>query len=199
MRKDARTRREAEVAAAAYAVIEEKGYAGASMLTIARRARASNETLYNWYGDKQGLFRSLIERNTQDVRRLLETAAQDGAAPLEVLRQIGPKLLAMVLGERAIALNRAASADPTGELGRTLAEAGREAIAPRIGAILQAAHTRGDLRFDDPEEAVNTYVSLLVGDLQIRRATGAVPGPNEAEIATRAGRAMTQFLKLYGP
>lgn len=38
----------------AYAVLKESGYKAASLLAIARRASVSNETLYNWYGNKQG-------------------------------------------------------------------------------------------------------------------------------------------------
>ncbi|WP_404927319.1 TetR/AcrR family transcriptional regulator [Mesorhizobium sp. ORM16] len=50
---------------AAYAVLRETGYKSASLLAIAKRASASNETLYNWYGNKQTLFRSLIEANAE--------------------------------------------------------------------------------------------------------------------------------------
>lgn len=38
----------------------------------ARQARASNETLYSWYGDKQGLFKALVTRNAAKVKALLE-------------------------------------------------------------------------------------------------------------------------------
>ena len=49
---------------AAYELIDEFGYDGISMLKIAKRAKASNETLYKWYGDKKGLFSALVETNT---------------------------------------------------------------------------------------------------------------------------------------
>ncbi|MEQ8740678.1 MAG: helix-turn-helix domain-containing protein, partial [Hoeflea sp.] len=63
MREETRAARQAQIEQAAYEVLEEKGYAATSMLAIAKRARASNETLYNWYGDKTGLFRALVVRN----------------------------------------------------------------------------------------------------------------------------------------
>ncbi len=44
---------------AALTVLERQGYAGTSMLDIAREARASKETLYAWFGDKKGLFAAL--------------------------------------------------------------------------------------------------------------------------------------------
>ncbi len=198
MQSEAKTKREAQIAAAAYAVIEEKGYAGASMLSIAKKAKASNETLYNWYGDKLGLFKSLISRNTDEVRAVLEKTVQEEVPPLKVLEIISPILLNMLLGERAIALNRAASADPTGKLGETLAEAGRNTVLPLIGKLLKAAKKDGLINYERLPDVLNTYSSLLVGDLQIRRATGALPPLKDKEIQKRAQLAMAQFMKLYG-
>ncbi|MEM8650533.1 MAG: TetR/AcrR family transcriptional regulator [Pseudomonadota bacterium] len=197
MQSEAKTKREAQIAAAAYAVIEEKGYAGASMLSIAKKAKASNETLYNWYGDKLGLFKSLISRNTDEVREVLEKTVQEEVPPLKALEIVSPVLLNMLLGERAIALNRAASADPTGKLGETLAEAGRNTVLPLIGKLLKAAKKDGLINYEKLPDVLNTYSSLLVGDLQIRRATGALPPLKDTEIKKRAQLAMTQFMKLY--
>lgn len=101
--------RRQQIEDAAYKMLGEKGYAGTSMQAIARAAKASNETLYNWYGDKKGLMAALIARNTNVVLAALSDA-HDGD-PLAQLARIGPILLEMVLGPRAIALNRAAAAD----------------------------------------------------------------------------------------
>lgn len=199
MKESIRDKRETEIAKAAYDVIERKGYSGASMLSIARKARASNETLYNWYGDKTGLFRALIVRNTYEVRDHLEKTARKNQPPLQVLRKTGPVLLTMLLGDRAIALNRAAAADTTGTLGPALADAGRDTVAPLIGEVLRAARSNGDLAFEDLEAALETYIGLLVGDLQIRRVTGALGPLSETEISKRCKQAEVLFLRLFAP
>ena len=67
-KKDARSE---QIEEAAYAVLAEKGFAGASMLSIAKRAKCSNETMYRWYGDKVGLFRALVTRNADRVASVL--------------------------------------------------------------------------------------------------------------------------------
>lgn len=199
MQDDARSQRENRIAMAAYELIEEKGYSGTSMLAIARRARASNETLYNWYGDKLGLFSALISRNAEDVGNLLDTSEDLQAEPLETLEALGPILLDLLLGERAIALNRAAVADPTGELGQVLSLAGRNKILPKIGKVLMAARKNGDIVFDDLEDVLHIYISLLIGDLQIRRAIGALDAPNGAKNVLRAKKATARFLSLLQP
>lgn len=196
MREETRAARQDQIEQAAYAVLEEKGYAATSMLAIAKRARASNETLYNWYGDKTGLFRALVMRNADTVRSLLEDSLASGAPPLETLRVLGPQLLALLISPRAVQLNRAAAADPTGELGAVIAERGRESVAPLIGEVLVRAKAEGLIEFEEVGDAIGLYLDLLVGDLQIRRVIGRQPPLDEAAIAARAERALQRFLRL---
>ena len=64
MRDEKRAARAEEIETAAYGVLEAKGYDGLTMLAVARAAKASNEMLYRWYGDKQGLIEALIRSMT---------------------------------------------------------------------------------------------------------------------------------------
>lgn len=199
MREETRASRQQEIEQAAYAVLEERGYAGTSMLAIARRARASNETLYNWYGDKQGLFRALVARNAAEVRLLLESRIAGQHDPLKTLGLLGPKLLELLTGPRAVALNRAAAADPTRELGAAISLAGRETIAPLIGQVLEDARARGQLAFPSTPAAIDLYLSLLVGDLQVRRIIGREPQPTANAREKRAKLALEHLLRLLDP
>ena len=196
MRDENKAARQEKIEAAAYAVLEAKGYAGTSMLAIARAARASNETLYNWYGDKTGLFKALVVRNAEEVRTLLQEGLDSDASPLEILQALGPRLLELLVSPRAIQLNRAAAADPTGELGAVISERGREAVGPLIGAVMERARQAGALSFEDTGEAVGLYLNLLVGDLQIRRVIGREPPLGQDAIDRRAARAYERFLRL---
>lgn len=198
MREEKRAARQQQIEAAAYAVLEAKGYGGTSMLSIARQAKASNETLYNWYGDKQGLFQALVTRNAQEVKAHLETELQSDHDALSILKTLGPKLLMLLTGDRAIALNRAAAADSSGELGATLSQAGREAVLPLLEQVLQRAKAQGQLSFDDPQEAVALYLDLLIGDQQIRRIIGRLPQPTAPACEARAERAVRHLARLLG-
>jgi hypothetical protein len=55
--------------------------------------------------------------------------AAEGSAE-GALQELGPLLLSLLTGDRAITLNRAAAADPSGELAQAIVQSGREAIAP---------------------------------------------------------------------
>ena len=196
LREEKRSLRQQQIEAAAYEVLEAKGYGGTSMQGIAKQARASNETLYNWYGDKQGLFRALVTRNAEEVKSHLEAELETDHEALSILGTLGPKLLNLLTGDRAVALNRAAAADSTGELGTTLSKAGREAIFPLLEQVLLRARQEGQLRFSASEEAVGLYLDLLIGDLQIRRVVGRLPAPTEEFCVARSQMAVNHLCQL---
>lgn len=198
MREEKRTLRQEQIETAAYAVLEAKGYGGTSMLGIAKKAKASNETLYNWYGDKRGLFQALVMRNAEEVKAHLEAELQTDHDALSILGSLGPRLLTLLTGDRAVALNRAAAADSSGELGVTLSTAGREAVFPLLEQVLLRARKEGQLTFANADEAVGLYLDLLIGDQQIRRVIGRLPSPTPAFCAERAERAVRNLRRLLG-
>lgn len=198
MRDENRSTRRKQIEKAAYEILQEQGFASASMLKIAKRAKASNETLYNWYGDKQGLFLSLVVRNASDIKQVLEKQISQDTLALECLEKIGPKLLTLLVGDKAIALNRAAASDPTGQLGKAIAAGGRNDIAPLIGKLFDQARDQNLLTFKKTDNVVEQYLGLLVGDLQIRRAIGAIPQPSKTVIDQRAKSAFEIICQLLG-
>ncbi len=193
MRDDTKAERKQRIEGAAYELLAEKGYLATSMLSVAKRAKASNETLYRWYGDKQGLFRSLVESNADEVRRLLEADMGKESSPDGTLKALGPRLLSLLTGDRAITLNRAAAADPSGELATVLVQSGRETIVPLIVRAFVQARQAGALDFKDAGQAVALYLDLLIGDLQIRRVLGSIPAPGKSEIEHRANQALANL------
>lgn len=200
MKSENQAQRRREIEDAAYAVLAEKGYKATSMLAVARRASASNETLYRWYGNKQTLFAALVASNLEDVRAYLETVIADEVDPLKALGDLAPLLISLVTGEKAIALNRAAAADvyETNSLGATIAEGGRQTVQPMVVALISAAMDKGDLASGNVKEVAETYISLVIGDLQVRRVIGVMPELDPPAIATRATAAFALFMRLFG-
>lgn len=193
MRDDTKAERKHRIEGAAYELLAEKGYLATSMLRVAKRAKASNETLYRWYGDKQGLFCSLVESNADEVRRLLEADMGKESSPDGTLKAFGPRLLSLLTGDKAITLNRAAAADRSGELATVLAQSGRETIVPLIVRTFVQARQAGALDFKDAGQAVALYLDLLIGDLQIQRVLGSIPAPGKSEIEHRANQALANL------
>ncbi|MDF1720020.1 MAG: TetR/AcrR family transcriptional regulator [Minwuia sp.] len=201
MREEKQRARHRQIADAAYALLARDGYKATSMLGIAKQAAASNETLYRWYGNKQGLFRALVDDNAEDVRDLLQERMAQGSDPLQTLSEVAPLLLRLVTGERAVALNRAAAADvhDTATLGQTIATAGRDTIVPLIGGLIGRLRQSGALVRGEPPEIAEIFINLLIGDMQIRRVIGVIDPPDIAASEQRAERAISLLVRLYGP
>lgn len=196
MRESAQRERRRLIEEAAYELIDEKGYDNISMLAIAKRAKASNETLYRWYGDKKGLFQAMVIRNADDVYESLLQDLDRQRDPMQILEDISLKLLRLLTSDRAIALNRAAAADPSGELGKALSKVGRERVLPLISKFLGQIKDQGTFGDLSLEEVTRLYMSLLIGDLQIRRAIGGMPAPNETELKITTRKALDHLLKF---
>lgn len=194
MKEDRRADRRKQIEAATHAVLLERGYAGASMLEVAKRAKASNETLYRWYGDKRGLFAALVKGNAASGIGQLDKALTGAGSLDQKLTEFAVALLTGILSDSAIELNRAAAADASGDLGRTIAEFGRNAVMPRLAQLLDSAESLDG--FDNAEAAAETFITLLVGDLQARRIIGAVSAPDADFVRDRAKHSVAQFLKL---
>ena len=196
MRESAQIERRRSIEEAAYALIDEKGYDNISMLAIAKRAKASNETLYRWYGDKKGLFQAMVIRNADEVYASLVEDLDRQRDPMQILEDISLKLLRLLTSDRAIALNRAAAADASGELGIALSKVGRERVLPLISKVLGQIKDQGTFGGLSLDEVTRLYMSLLIGDLQIRRAIGVMPAPNETELKTTTRKALDHLLKF---
>ena len=198
MRDESRTERQREIETVAYRLIRERGYGGVSMLAIAKEAKASNETLYRWYGSKRGLLAAMVEWNAQVPADTLQSAIEKGADAIATLEGIAPILLSMLLGEKAILLNRAAASDETGELGATINLAGRSTVFPLIETLIARGMADGELNAPSAREATEWFLCLLIGDQQIRRVIRTLEQPSEAEIGARAASTIAAFRKLCG-
>lgn len=194
--------RRARIEAAAFELLKEVGYRKTSMLLIAKRAQASNQTLYGWYSNKQALFRGIIEHFGRAVREQLQAALSEDQPALQALQALGPALLAFTTDEHAIIMNRAAviDASDTGVLATAIDEVARDAIYPLIRALMQRLVNDGVFAPQvQADEAAQTYVALLFGECQLRQALGTLPPFDEQERAERSERAFRLTCRLYLP
>lgn len=193
MREEKKRARMAVISEAAYTVLAQKGYDGASMLTIAKAAQASNETLYRWYGDKRGLFAALVQENAGEVAQALTQAMTGPGEPMAQLRDVAPVFLRMLLGEKAISLNMAAASDPTGELGAAISAGGRDVVQPLFQNLLvDLARERGV----SSGQLTAWFLGVLVGDAQVRRMIGVQAVLSEAEIEARVDNALLALERM---
>jgi AcrR family transcriptional regulator len=195
------TERQGEVLDAALALLKEKGEAP-TMNAVAERASCSKETLYKWFGGREGLLTATVQRQAAQVRALpVPDRGLDSDALQASLAAFARNWLRTITGETSVALNRLAIGEAGIEgrgLGRIVLENGPRAMQRRLEPLLEAGRDAGLLAFHDREDAFRVFFGLVVRDTQICLLLGDGERPAEAEIDSRAAQAAAQFFALFG-
>ena len=173
-----------------------------TMSAVARRANCSKETLYKWFGDRDGLLAATVQWQASRVRAgAYDSARLDSLALKASLEAFGATWLKVISSRTSIALNRVAVAHAgsnTSNLGRIVLANGRFAIGERLKPLMEAARDAGLLAFDNTETAFRSFFGLIGRDVQIRLLLGDALTMTETEIKRDARLATNQFLALYG-
>jgi AcrR family transcriptional regulator len=209
--KGSRSKREAEsseesavrerILDAAFAAFMKSGYATASMLEIATRARVSKRELYALVGNKQEMLIACIKRRAKRLGAPADLPmARDRATLQQVLASLGAKLLREISDPTVIAVFRLAIAEAAQapEVARTLDSIGRETSRAALRKIMAQAQESG-LLAGSPEELGAQFAGLLWRDLMVSLLLGVAERPTPREITARARNAASAFLQLHPP
>lgn len=195
------TERQQAVLDATLAVMVEEGDS-LTMTSVSRRASCSKETLYKWFGDRDGLLTATVRWQASKVQiPNVDRARLDRAALVAALEQFAANWLRVISSETSIALNRMAvshAASGKDSLGSIVLKNGRNAMALRLRPLLETAREAGLLAFDEADEAFRTFFGLVLRDVQIRLLLGDAIKLSGQHIAVDAARATGQFMALYG-
>ncbi|ESX69420.1 MULTISPECIES: TetR/AcrR family transcriptional regulator [unclassified Mesorhizobium] len=195
------TERQKAVLDAALRLLVEEGDQ-LTMTAVARRASCSKETLYKWFGDRDGLLTATVQWQASKVRVVpVDRKGLDLASLTASLERFASDWLRVISSDTSIALNRVAvghASSGKDDLGAIVLENGRFALARRLKPVLEAGKEAGFLEFSDAEMAFRTFFGLVARDVQIRLLLGDRLELTDAAIGGDAVRATQQFLALYG-
>jgi AcrR family transcriptional regulator len=180
---------------AAFAAFMKTGYAAASTLEIATRARVSKRELYALVGNKQEMLIACISEraNRFDVPANLPVL-RDRETLEQVLASFGTKLVREISDPAVIAVFRLAIAEvvQAPEVARALDSRGREASRAALRKIMTQAQASG-LLTGRPAELAQQFAGLLWRDLMVSLLLGVTERPNPRQIALRARDAAAAF------
>jgi AcrR family transcriptional regulator len=195
------TERQKAVLDAALRLLVEEGD-NLTMTAVARRASCSKETLYKWFGDRDGLLTATVQWQASKVRVVpVDGERLDLASLTASLEGFAADWLKVISSDTSIALNRVAvghAGSGKDDLGAIVLENGRFALARRLKPVLLAGKQAGLLDFTDAETAFRSFFGLVARDVQIRLLLGDRLELTEAAIGGDAVRATQQFLALFG-
>src|SRR5580704_1592884 len=121
----AKQQRRGEILDAAFEEFSLNGYAGTSMAAIARRARASKETLYAWFENKETLFNTLLATRLDAMGGRSAAAAVENPSAAHVLPVVAEDIIRFMLVVEPLSQAMAAGPPSDGALrlvGNAIAE-----------------------------------------------------------------------------
>jgi AcrR family transcriptional regulator len=189
----------ARILDAAFAAFMESGYAAASMLDIATRARVSKRELYALVGNKQEMLVACISARAEQLRIPAGLPVPDDRDTLaEVLTSFGTQLIRETTDPAVIAVFRLAIAEAihAPEVAHALDSIGRETTRVALRQIMAKAQASG-LLDGSASELAEQFGALLWGNLLIGLLLGVVERPTSRAITKRARDATTAFLQLH--
>ncbi|MFZ1815309.1 MAG: TetR/AcrR family transcriptional regulator C-terminal domain-containing protein [Rhizobiaceae bacterium] len=195
------TPRQREVLAVVLDLMVEEGD-GFSMAKVCRRASCSKETLYNWFGDRDGLLTATVQWQASKVKMPGMTAEGLTAARFrDGLKAFAVSWLDVITSDVSAALNRLAishAGSGKSRLGSIVLEHGPLAMRRRLHPIFEAGRQAGLIQFSQADGAIRSFFGLVVADWQIRKLLGDTIRPSAKGTEEAAERAVTQFLYLHG-
>lgn len=176
----------------------EQGYNRTSLSDIVSRSKGSRSTLYDYFGNKEGLLRAMIEDVTTDIWKVV---GNDGDTPFteDGLTLMGCRFVNAALEPRALAVFRILSLEGLRlpEIAEFFFERG-----PRTAERLLAARFAENLHHMDtigtPEQLAQIFLGAVLGVFHPYKVLGLPFHLSEADIESHVRRAVRVFLRGIG-
>jgi TetR/AcrR family transcriptional regulator, mexJK operon transcriptional repressor len=188
------------ILAAAKRTFLSSGFGAVSMDTIAREAGVSKATVYAHFAGKEDLFGAVIGRECEHYLASFSAGALDPRDVRGSLTVLGSRFLELVLSPDGIALHRIILGEVTRfpMLGEVFWRAGPEPQRVQIEAFLRSAAASGTLSFRDPRLAAEQFISLVRGEIQLRRLLRLEADARQPSIREIVESAVDTFIRAFG-
>ena len=174
----------------------ENGFEATSLQEIMSKAGGSLATLYRMFGNKEGLFRAIIERATQNLSDSLVPLYADNQEPEKVLRAMGMAFINILTSPYVGAIHRLLISESARypQLREIFMQTAPERNLRRVEDYLKKLNERGYLNVDDCKVAAEQLVSLFKGTMHLRTVLGEDVILSEDEKARYVDSAVSIFL-----
>jgi AcrR family transcriptional regulator len=196
-RQPAADRRKA-IVAAARDVFLERGYANSSIDAVVERSGGSKATVYQLFGNKEGLLAALVAEGAEELAHLVEVLPLDGGLE-ESLKTFGRGYLGLILRPERLGLFRlvVGECSRVPELGDVFYRSGPQSCAKAMTRFFSTVMERGLMRRADPERTAFQFVHALRGDLYMQVMLNPTRAPTPHEIDRHIEFVVGAFLDGY--
>ncbi len=198
-REQKKVQKRARIIEAALAVFSEMGYVGASLDEIAKRAEVSKPTLYQYFGNKEQLFGSVLEDAAGRILAPLNDPEQQLPSMVATLLNFSQRYAQIVLSPAVLSMGRLVIGvvERFPEVGRLYYNSGPQQALNGITAYLDKQAQAGNLQLDDPELAAHDFWSLILSAPREMQQLMPDQTLNEQDINRFIFNGLKIFLKAY--
>lgn len=170
-----RERRQGAILDAAEALFLEQGYERTSLAEIVKRSGGSLATLYDLFGNKQGLLHAIATRwSGEATLRSIDTESASGSSKVEILKGYAHQQGERMGAPRAVALTRMLISE--GLRDREFAQQiYRDLHLPTLAdltTLFAEWAAAGEAEIDDPEAAARLFFDIVAGDSMLNSLVG---------------------------
>jgi len=187
------------IVSAASRLFLEKGFDGASMDEVAKRAGVSKQTVYSHFSSKELLFSESIHAAIAKYYPDLALEKVKDHSLETDLRAVCENYARLLMSEDALAMFRvlASAASKGPALAEIFWESGPKDMEFKLGEFLQSWVDRGELVIKDTEKASGRLITLLKGKAHFMQSIGLIATVSEGQLQQNVDEAMDAFLRLY--
>ena len=186
-------------------VFVRNGYVGTSTDQLAAAARVSKQTLYREFGDKEGVFESLIRfacQRVEDPFAPMVARMRECESAEEALQILAGQFTRSIMDARIQRLRRLVIAEAVRfpQLGRMYWEGGFQRMLVSIEQCLAVLDARKLLSITDPALAAQHFAGMLLwipGNRAMFDAEALLPDEEELDAISASG--VAAFLRAYAP
>jgi AcrR family transcriptional regulator len=172
------------------------GYAGTSMVAVARRAGVSTKTLYRLVPNKASLFEGMVSDRLDRFVSSVNLHAVDHARIEDALYAALMVCAELTLDEEVIALQRMVlqEAGKFSDIAGTFYANAIQRTVVALADWLRVQQKRGLIALDDVDEAAGMLLGTVASAPRRAAIFGGVPLPSRPQIEARVRRCAALFL-----
>ncbi len=198
---DPRTaKRKEALISAARKLFTEHGLAGTTLEMITAEAGGSRRTIYELFGNKDGIFEAVVRDGTKHATSIIGEIQFSNLELRESLIEFGTKLMTFLTAADTIKYFRLLISEIPRfpHVGKVFYETGSLEGRRILAAYFTAQIAAGNWPKSDPEQAAIFLLSLIKSDLDIRQFTYSGWKPRTHDLQQHVTNAVDMFLRGYG-
>jgi len=182
---------------AATEIFLEKGYRNARLADIVGIAGGSLSTLYQVFGNKEGLVRAIMERSIRIFGQGLDVLEDPDLPPEQALVAAAERLVTEILTPEQIVTSRIFVAEGLHFPGLRdwFFENGVAPAEKRLAAYFEREKALGRLMVDSPAVAADRFFMMVFGGTMIRSVNGAIGCGDVDRAVAESREAVAIFLR----